>query len=223
MKTSKMTFRLAVLGVLGLSTLVGTTFPAQAKTTNSSTTKAHNGPWQKLNLSADQKARIKSLETDRKARIQNVKNNTALSPAAQKAQIKAIHDDTKSRINAILTPAQQAQLKNFRQDKRGEKSGERKFAKLNLNADQQARMKSIRQSAQAQVAAVRNNTSLSPEQQKTQMRAIRRDSMQRANAILTPEQRAQLMQMRRDRRGNRKGGGDGPSNYSRPGNGGLNG
>ncbi len=231
MKTSKTTFKMVALGVLALGTIVGTAFPSLAQTTTAPTTaRHHRSVWSQLNLTADQKAQIKTILDDQKVRVQEVKSNTSLSPADAKAQIKAIHVDTEARINAVLTPDQQAQLKQIRREERGDKRENEGFKELNLTADQKAQIKSIRETAKAQIEAIKSNTSLSPAEQQAQIKTVRRSSMQSILALLTPEQQAQLKQWRREHRENRAGtagntasNNSAQSNYSRPSNGGLNG
>ncbi len=79
------------------------------------------------------------------------------------------------------------------------------WQKLNLTDDQKAKMKDLRQQTQQQVQAVRNDSSLTPEQSAAKIREIRRNNMKRMHSILTPEQRKQMQQMRRERRQDRDG------------------
>ncbi len=86
---------------------------------------------------------------------------------AQKAQIKQIHESTQKQINAILTPDQQAQKQQARQ--------QHTRSKLNLSADQKAQIKKIRQVAESQIEAL-----LTPaqQQQRQQLRASRQQHHQ---------------------------------------------
>ncbi len=70
---------------------------------------------------------------------------------------------------------------------------------LNLTAAQKAQIRPIVADAARKVRSLRQNTTLSPEARKAQMKAIRKDSMARIAAILTPEQKAKLIAMRRHR------------------------
>ncbi len=234
MKTTKTTFKLATLGVLGLSTIIGSAFPAAAAPVAAAPVAAapvtaqharhgakHDGAFAGLDLTTEQKAQIKAISQDQKARILTVNSDTSLSPAAKKAQIKAIRADGQARINAVLTPAQQAKLKANRQEKRAHKR-ERKddLAELNLTADQKAQIKAIHQNAKAQVAEVRTNSSLSDAEKKAQIKSIRVNSLQQVNALLTPEQQAKLAQMRRDRRADKR---EHKQHGAPQNNGGLNG
>ena len=71
---------------------------------------------------------------------------------------------------------------------------------LGLTSDQKAQIRPILKNTVQQVRAVRANTSLTPAQEKTQIKEIRKESRQQIMAILTPDQRAQLRQIRRSRK-----------------------
>jgi periplasmic protein CpxP/Spy len=79
------------------------------------------------------------------------------------------------------------------------------LSKLGLSYDQKKQIHAIRQQAQQQVQAVRNDTSLTPQQQTQQIRQIRRKALQQVEGVLTPEQRekydAWIRSHRRHRRG----------------------
>jgi protein CpxP len=69
--------------------------------------------------------------------------------------------------------------------------------RLNLSADQTAKLEPILANRDEKAAALRSNTSLSLQDMKTQMRAIHKETRQQLNAMLTPEQMQQLKTMRR--------------------------
>ncbi len=73
-------------------------------------------------------------------------------------------------------------------------------ATLGLSEAQKAQMKPILQSARAQAKAVKADTSLSPEDRKGKMKAIRQSAMSQIGPILTPEQKQKLLAMRRQRK-----------------------
>ena len=67
---------------------------------------------------------------------------------------------------------------------------------LGLTDAQKAQIKPILMNAAQQVRAVRKDTTLSPEAQKTKLKAIRKSTKQQIAAILTPEQKKKLAAMR---------------------------
>ncbi len=82
--------------------------------------------------------------------------------------MQAIRSNTHAQIEAMLTPEQKATLTDGRGTRRGQ-GRQWGWAKLNLT-----------------------------EQQKTQMRQIRESSQQQMLAVLTPEQRQQMQEMRQN-------------------------
>ena len=78
--------------------------------------------------------------------------------------------------------------------------------KLNLTADQQAKLKTIREDLKTQSDAVKNNSSLSEDQKKAAFRDLFKKSREAQDAVYTDEQKEILkkaMQERRQQRGNR--------------------
>lgn len=81
---------------------------------------------------------------------------------AQKGKMKEIRQSTEKQMDALLTPEQQAQKQQARQ--------QHQKAKLNLSTDQKAKMKEIRQNADTQIQALLTPTQ---QQQYQQMRQER--------------------------------------------------
>ncbi|MGH1393838.1 MAG: Spy/CpxP family protein refolding chaperone [Trichormus sp.] len=116
-------------------------------------------PWESLGLSEDQKAKIREIQNNARAQMQEV-----------------------------FTPEQKAKLEAARQERRGQRqAGERpqagqrrgkKMADLNLTDDQKARMRAIRENTKQQIEAV-----LTPEQRAKlqEMKANRRERWQQRN------------------------------------------
>jgi hypothetical protein len=77
--------------------------------------------------------------------------------------------------------------------------------KLNLSADQKNQIKQIRAAAKSQAQAVRNDTSLTPEQRREKFRQIHRDANTKIHGVLTPEQRKIWHERKRDRYKHRRG------------------
>jgi Spy/CpxP family protein refolding chaperone len=60
---------------------------------------------------------------------------------------------------------------------------------LNLTDDQKAQMKKIHEDAKAQIDAIKNDSSLSAEQQQAKIHQIHHDAHMQVEKMLTPEQR----------------------------------
>ena len=72
--------------------------------------------------------------------------------------------------------------------------------RLNLTPDQQQQILPILQDQHRKMKGIWNDSSLSPQQRREQMRTAMMDTHQKVNAILTPEQRQQMKQMMQQRR-----------------------
>jgi protein CpxP len=67
---------------------------------------------QKLNLSADQTAKLEPILADRDNKIAALKNDTTISHVAMKQQMHAIRQQTRQQLATVLTPDQLQQLKS---------------------------------------------------------------------------------------------------------------
>jgi Spy/CpxP family protein refolding chaperone len=74
---------------------------------------------QQLNLTDDQREKIRPLLEHESERIKEVRGNSSLSQGEAQRRIKSIRRDTNQRIGAFLTPEQIAQWKEDRQQHRG--------------------------------------------------------------------------------------------------------
>jgi Spy/CpxP family protein refolding chaperone len=65
-----------------------------------------------LNLTDDQKAKVKDIFADAKTKRQAVSNDASLSDDQKKAKMKELHSGTMAKLNEVLTPEQQTELKS---------------------------------------------------------------------------------------------------------------
>ncbi|MGZ4820430.1 MAG: Spy/CpxP family protein refolding chaperone [Terriglobales bacterium] len=72
---------------------------------------------------------------------------------------------------------------------------------LNLTDDQKAKIKPILESTDSQAQAIRQDTSLSPQDRRTKMRDLHEKTMAQVKDILTPEQQSKLEQMKKEHEG----------------------
>jgi periplasmic protein CpxP/Spy len=87
------------------------------------------------------------------------------------------------------------------------------YKDLNLTQDQQEKVKAIQEKQRTESEAVRNNSSLSREQQREQMMEIRKKYSEQIDVILTPEQREKLKAKQKEMQEQmekRRNGGGGP-------------
>jgi Spy/CpxP family protein refolding chaperone len=79
-----------------------------------------------LNLTQDQKDKIKSIREDARKQKQDVEKDKTLTPDQQTKQLKAITKQTRAQVFAVLTPEQQkawsAEQRERRMEKKAAKS-----------------------------------------------------------------------------------------------------
>ena len=81
--------------------------------------------------------------------------------------------------------------------------GARFAQELNLTPDQQEALKSIRQNEKQQFQAIKNDSSLTPDQKKAKTKDLRKSSHEQMMAKLTPEQQQKFKVMRKEHRGHK--------------------
>jgi Spy/CpxP family protein refolding chaperone len=176
---------------------------SQAQTTDEKEPRKHGHKkeqaFDNLNLTAEQKAKLQSLRDAQKKEMEELRKSGNVTSE----QRKELHKKYKSQYEAILTPAQQEQLKKQKQEwkekgRKGQGFGRRGgdfgsqaafFKKeLNLTTDQETKLKSIFQEFRTKAQDIRANNDLTREQKRTQMQTLSQQYMTQGKAVLTPEQ-----------------------------------
>jgi periplasmic protein CpxP/Spy len=121
--------RWSILTILVLS-VAGLTFAQTSQEPQASTADKHAGTHQKgesaeqhlqmlsekLNLTDDQKAKLKPILQDQMQQMKAVREDSSLSQDQKQAKIKSIHESFHDQINAVLTPEQQAKFKQMKHE-----------------------------------------------------------------------------------------------------------
>lgn len=107
-----------VVAAIGLLWTAGGSVQAQGAGVGTGVTTQHHGAkigmfLKQLNLSPAQKKQIAGIAKAEKTEMQSIKQNTTMTPKAKKSQEKAVRKAGNDSIIAVLTPAQQAQLKQL--------------------------------------------------------------------------------------------------------------
>ena len=87
---------------------------------------------------------------------------------------------------------------------------------LNLTSDQQQQMLPIMQDQHKRMDTIRNNTALSPQQRRQQMRTAMMETHQKLEALMTDTQKQQFEQAMQQRRDHMRNGGMGPGGGAPP-------
>ena len=84
---------------------------------------------EKLNLTPEQKADLKSIRENAKQQAQAIKSDSSLTPDQKKAKFKELRKSSHEQMMAKLTPDQQAKFKEMRKERRGHRHGRKGEAK----------------------------------------------------------------------------------------------
>ena len=71
---------------------------------------------EKLNLTDDQKAKLRPILQDQMLQMKAVREDSSLSEEQKRAKMKSIHESSHDQINAVLTPEQQAKFEQMRKE-----------------------------------------------------------------------------------------------------------
>jgi Spy/CpxP family protein refolding chaperone len=163
-----------------------------------------------LNLTQDQKAKIKALHEQEKKEMEALKNDKT----ATKEQRQQLHKKYEEQMQAILTPEQKQQLEKMKEERmaqgkqgafergKGQKEGLKRGAdlqkELGLSQDQQAKVEKIRADYKGQFEALRNDKSLSKEEKRTKMHELMKKQQEDMKTVLTQEQIEKMKTLRKE-------------------------
>jgi protein CpxP len=160
---------------------------------------------EKLNLTDEQKTAIKPILAAQAEDIKAIRQDSSLSDEQKQAKIQEIRDKSRGKINAILTPEQQKKFAEMKSEAPGKVHDEihnrlEMLAKqLNLTDEQKTAIRLILVAEANDIKAVVKDKSLSKEERRTKMTAIRENSSTEIDKILTPDQQAKWAELKKDR------------------------
>lgn len=207
-----------VTGALALFLMIGAA-EAQSK---DSTRKHHREAigakkMAKLDLSAEQQARLRAINEARRAELQSLKADAGKASAEQKAEREAISKKYREQAAAVYTPAQKEQLAKMKAEhkskakasgkkkgKMGHRKGGAVLQELNLTEDQKAKIAELNRSSKNEFESLKKDQSLSVEQKKEKMKALRAEQAQKMKSLLTEEQAQKLERMKSNRKAAKK-------------------
>ena len=114
-----------------------------------------------------------------------------------------------SLCGGLLNMAHAAPGKEGKTGKRGEgkRGGMKMMRALNLTDAQKAKLKPIMEAQRDKMKTLREDTTLDRKAKTTRMKAMREEMETKVNAILTPDQREKLAEMKAKMKAERKAGG----------------
>lgn len=79
----------------------------------------------KLNLTEDQKNQILPILTDRQQQMQNIRQDSSLSPEDRRTKMRSVFDESDAKIKAVLNDQQKQKYEQMQQERREHMQGHR--------------------------------------------------------------------------------------------------
>ncbi len=157
-----------------------------------------------LNFTDAQKAQAKTINEDSRKKMQELNRNESITVKEQRDRKAAILKERKTKMDGLLTADQKAKQTQLRAEHKAKK--EAGFAKrldkmktnLNLTDEQVTKLKAQQAANRSKAEQIKNNESLSREQKREQMMALKTQAKEQHNKILTPEQLKKKEEMKKN-------------------------
>lgn len=158
-----------------------------------------------LNFSEDQKKQAKAINEDFRKKMQDLNKQENITVKEQRDRKASILKERKAKMDGLLTAEQKTKLTQLKAERKAKK--EEHYTKrldkmkttLSLTDDQVVKLKSQRAATMAKAEKIKNNESLSREQKKEQMMALKAEAKEQHNKIFTPEQLKKKEEMKKNR------------------------
>jgi len=158
-----------------------------------------------LNFSEDQKKQAKSINADFRKKMQELNKNENITVKEQRERKSAILKERKTKMDGLLTAEQKTKMAQLKAERKAK--SEAHYAKrldkmkttLGLTDEQVTTLKAQRDVSKARFEMIKNNESLSREQKKEQMMALKAEVKDQHNKIFTPEQLKKKEEMKKSR------------------------
>lgn len=148
-----------------------------------------------LNLSDEQNAQLKTLNTDYHKKMIEFKKNESMTVKDYKAGMLALRKDHKTQFESILTPAQKDQLAKFKKDRQHFGKKDLK-TELGLTEAQAGQLKTLRTELHEKMHAIHTDSALTRDQKHEQVKHLAMQQKEELSKLLTPVQMQQLRQHR---------------------------
>ncbi len=158
-----------------------------------------------LNLTADQKAKMKSINQETRQQIEALQKDDQLTADVSREKMAAIRKDREEKIQAVLTDEQKTQLEKAKADaaNKGADAGKKHDAhlqqQLNLTDEQRSKLAEDRKANMAKIQAIRKDASLTDEQKKDQIKELMKAQKENMKSVLTEDQLQKMKEMKKDK------------------------
>jgi hypothetical protein len=196
---------------IALSLLIAsmTVVTLQAQDMDTRQHKMHGGPHfgmmtEKLNLSEDQKVKMKTINEDFQAQMTELKKNDNITVKEWKSKMQTLRKDQHAKMQGLLTGEQKAQLEKMKADHKALREVDAKARtekmkiKLGLTDDQAAKISRNHSEMAEKLKAIHDNNALDEASKKEQMKEVMKQQKETMKSILTEEQMKKLHDSKRE-------------------------
>jgi Spy/CpxP family protein refolding chaperone len=158
-----------------------------------------------LNFTDAQKFQAKTINKDSRKKMQELNKNESITVKEMRDRKYAIQKERKAKMDGLLTAEQKAKQTQLRAEHKAKKEAgyakrlDKMKTNLNLTDDQVSKLKAQRAANHARAEKIKSNESLSREQKKEQMMALKADAKAQHNKIFTPEQLKKKEEFKKNR------------------------
>lgn len=158
-----------------------------------------------LNFSETQKAQAKTINEDSRKKMQELNKNESITVKEMRDRRAAIQKERKTKMNGLLTAEQKTKMTQLKAERKVKKEAgyakrlDKMKTNLNLTDEQVTKLKAQQAANHAKAQQIKNNESLSREQKKEQMMALKTQAKDQHNKIFTAEQLKKKEEMKKNR------------------------
>jgi Spy/CpxP family protein refolding chaperone len=161
--------------------------------------KNHQKIAEKLNLTEEQKVKMKLIQQDFREQSKSLKSNDNLTLGKFKKQMQSLKEQRKSQISTLLTDEQKAKMKEGREHKMKENAKARfqnLKTELQLTADQQVAVKKNQKKLGQLMKEIHQNQALTQDQKKEQFATLKKQREAYLKSVLSPAQTQKFESMK---------------------------
>jgi len=161
-----------------------------------------------LKLDDVQYKAVKAINEEHAGKLVKVRLDSTLSKDAKHQQMKTMHNERETALKKVLTEEQQKNRSvNVSEQRRDHGAGmakhradyaDRMQKELSLDEEQTAKLKVINQEFGQKFRTLRNDSTMSKEDNKARMKQLREEHQKKVKSVLTDEQFKKLEKLRSD-------------------------
>ncbi len=162
----------------------------------------------KLNMTEDQKTKMKSLHETFRKEMGELKKNDNITVKEWKSKREALVKKHHDAMQNVFTPEQKAQIEKMKLERKSKSEAfekdrmEKTKKELGLTDDQVSKFNKLHESTRAQMKTIFDNTQLDKTQKREQMQSVMKKHKEELNSIYTDEQKKKLEEKRKARKKN---------------------